>query len=308
MSDIKLFQVRDGRVEALEGRSVSVERSLQVLIERHLEVMLGMRLLASEYGTGRTHGGRIDTLGIDENGSPVIIEYKRATNENVINQGLYYLDWLLDHRGEFELLVLKTLGKEVADSIDWTSPRLLCIAGDFTKFDGHAVAQINRHIELIRYRRFGEDLVLFELLNTPVDTDVNAEMDGSDSKTPRTRSANSRTVLENLEHATPAQRDRFEALKAFLLALGDDVQVKTLKYYFAFQRLKNFACVEIRSQTENIDVFVKGNPDAIDLQPGFTRDVRNVGHYGTGDIEIIIRSDEDLERAKPLLIGSYEAS
>jgi hypothetical protein len=28
----------------------------------------------------------------------------------VINQGLFYLDWLLDHRGEFELLIMKSSG------------------------------------------------------------------------------------------------------------------------------------------------------------------------------------------------------
>ena len=86
---------------------------------------------------------------------PVIIEYKRATNENVINQGLYYLDWLMDHKAEFELLVLKRFGQKAADSIEWATPRLLCIAGDFTKYDGHAVQQINRNIELIRYSWFG---------------------------------------------------------------------------------------------------------------------------------------------------------
>ncbi len=60
----------------------------------------------------RKHGGRIDSLGLDENGSPVILEYKRSVNENVINQGLFYLDWLLDHKAEFELLVMKKLGPE----------------------------------------------------------------------------------------------------------------------------------------------------------------------------------------------------
>ncbi len=308
VSDIKLFRVWNGQVEPLPGTSVAVERSLQALIERHLEIMLGVCLLETEYRTGKSHGGRIDTLGIDENGSPVIIEYKRAINENVINQGLFYLDWLLDHKGEFKLLVLERLGKERAGAIDWSSPRLMCIAGDFTKYDGHAVAQINRHIELIRYRRYGEDLVLFDLVNSPVDQVLEAEGDDEVAKAPRGKAPSYRTVVENLRDATPCQRDRFEALKAFLLALGDDVQSKTLKYYFAFRRLKNFACVEIRNQTENIVVYVKGDPDNIALEPGFTRDVRKIGHFGTGDIEITLRTEEDFERSKPLLVKSYEAS
>ena len=112
MSDIKLFRTDGELVTQLEGHSVALEKSLQTLIEKHLDVFLGIRFLATEYSTGKTHGGRIDTLGIAENGFPCIIEYKRVSNENVINQGLFYLDWLLDHKGEFELFVLKTLGQE----------------------------------------------------------------------------------------------------------------------------------------------------------------------------------------------------
>lgn len=148
MSDIKLFRINKGSVKELQGQSVAIEKSLQDLIENNMEAYLGVRFLCSEYSTGKVHDGRIDSLGIDENGCPVIIEYKRSINENVINQGLFYLDWLLDHKGEYTLLVLDRLGKEVSDSIEWSSPRLLCIAGDFTKYDQHAVQQINRNIEL----------------------------------------------------------------------------------------------------------------------------------------------------------------
>jgi len=71
------------------GTTEAIERSVQALFEKNLEALLGVRFLTSEFTT--THGGRIDTLGLDENGSPVILEYKRATNENVINQGLFYI-------------------------------------------------------------------------------------------------------------------------------------------------------------------------------------------------------------------------
>ena len=91
MSDLRLFRIKTSPPVELVGRSVALEKSLQTLIEGHLETFLGVRFLATEYSTGRVHGGRIDTLGIDENGCPVIIEYKRATNENVVSQGLFYL-------------------------------------------------------------------------------------------------------------------------------------------------------------------------------------------------------------------------
>ena len=154
MSDIKLFEVRAGGVAELPSSSMQVESSLQRIFEQSLESILGVRFLAHEHSTGPVHGGRIDTLGLDEDGSPVIIEYKRALNENVISQGLFYLDWLMDHRGDFTVVVQQRLGQEVASQIDWSGPRLLCIAGDFTRYDEYAVKQIARNIELIRYRRF----------------------------------------------------------------------------------------------------------------------------------------------------------
>src|SRR5258708_14667357 len=125
----------------------------------------------------------------------------------------------MDHKGEFELLVLKRLGKEAADSIDWSVPRLLCIASDFTKYDEHAVQQINRNIELIRYRRYGGELLLFELVNATtaqVQTEIStvASNNGSKQKSLVTY----KTATELFEQSPSNLRDRFEALKAFLLA------------------------------------------------------------------------------------------
>ncbi|MDI6876308.1 MAG: DUF5655 domain-containing protein [Methanomicrobiales archaeon] len=311
MGDIRIFRIDGPEARELKGSSVALEKSLQVYIEKNLEHLLGITFLESEYPTGKTHGGRIDTLGIDENGFPVIIEYKRAINENVINQDLYYLDWLLDHKGEFELMVLKKLGKDYEEKLDWSTPRLLCIAGDFTKYDVHAVQQINRNIELVRYRKFDDNLLLFELVNATTAqnaaTALSTTAKSGEGTGPRpTRAAPS--FSENLERADLVLRDRVEALKAYIEALGDDVQTKVLKFYVAFKRIKNFACMTIGVQKREIVVWVKVDPDAVEIEPGFTRDVREIGHYGTGDREILIRSDEDLEKAKPLILQSYEAN
>ncbi|MBC8206180.1 MAG: DUF91 domain-containing protein [Kiritimatiellaeota bacterium] len=301
MSDIKLFKI-NGQVEELAGKSVALEKSLQALLEANLETFLGVRFLASEYSTGRTHKGRIDTLGIDENGCPIIIEYKRSTNENVINQGLFYLDWLLDHKAEFQLLVLEKYGKEAKDAIEWSTPRLICIAGDFTRYDEHAVQQINRNIELIRYKKFNDELLLLELVNA-----VTAEAIEERVKKPSS-SVTYKTVSDYLAQAGPELINRYEAAKAFMLALGDDVQEKTLKYYFAFKRIKNFACVELRTQINCLILYLKLDPATVELEEGFTRDVSEIGHFGTGNLEVTIRTDADFERAKYLIQQSYELS
>jgi hypothetical protein len=72
----------------------------------------------------------------------------------------------MDHRKDFEWLVLEKMGEKAANSVDWSAPRLICVAGDFNRYDGHAVKQIRRNIELIRYRRFGTDLLMLDLVAT----------------------------------------------------------------------------------------------------------------------------------------------
>lgn len=306
MSDLKLFRIASGKVAEIYGSAAALEKSLQSLIEQNLETFLGVRFLASEFSTGREHGGRMDTLGLDENGCPVIIEYKRATNVNVINQGLFYLDWLVTHRGDFEMLVLKAFGQEAAQSVEWTSPRLICIAGDFSKYDEHAIKQMNHNIELIRYMRFGDDLLLLEQVNA-----VSAPAIGNGTAAPPVPGGSrgrSKTVSDYLDQADQELTDRYEALREFLSNLGDDVQVKTLKNYFAFKRIKNFACVEVHTRTRNLLVYLKIDPDTIELEKGFTRDVRTIGHFGTGDLEVVIGSMADFDNAKPLLERSYESA
>lgn len=306
MGDIKIFRLNENNVEELVGQALAVEKSLQTIIERHLDTFLGIRFLASEYSTGKKHAGRIDTLGIDENNSPVIIEYKRSVNENVINQGLFYLDWLLDHKAEFELMVMRRFGEEVSNAIDWSSPRLLCIAGGFTKYDEHAVEQINRNIELYVYKHYEDGLLLLDLVNATTAQTVHTNDDTTALTT--NRNTKVKTVSDYLEQSNRQLVDRFEALKLYMLALGDDVQVKILKHYIAFKRIKNFACLEVHSQSDKILLYLKVNPKHVELQSGFTRDVSNIGHYGTGDLEVIITSDEDIEKAKHFINMSYDVS
>jgi predicted transport protein len=310
MSDIKLFNLAAGVATELEGQASDLEKPLQTLIENNLEPLLGIRFLASEYATGKTHAGRIDSLGLDENDGPVILEYKRSVGENVINQGLFYLDWLMDHQAEFKLLVMEKLGHATAALIDWSVPRLLCIAADFTKYDAHAVQQINRNVELIRYRRFGSDLLLLELVNAvsasklkvilkvvaPVKTDglaAKATGPGSD-----------RSYAEWVQQLSAPMLELLTSVEDFIGSLGDDVQRKELKLYVAFKRLKNFA--SIVPQKSRLVLFLHLNPDMLNPLPANARDARKFGHWGTGELELSVANFTDLEQAKALLLNAYE--
>lgn len=308
MSDIQLFRLHGSTATELASRAVPLEKALQTLIEGQMETLLGVRFLASEYTTGKSHKGRIDSLGLDENGCPVIVEYKRHSNENVINQGLFYLDWLLDHQAEFRWLVMEKLDKEEADRIEWSGTRLLCIAADFTRYDQYAVQQIPRNIELIRYKLFGDDLLLLELVNAQSVPDATlvktsaVSTNQAEQVQPKPTSKD-KSLAEQLKLATPEIQKLYAQTQSFLLSLGDDVQEKPLKLYTAFRRLKNFACVIVLPN--RLPITLKLDPSTVALEEGFSRDMREIGHWGTGDLELCLRNSADLERAKPLLERSY---
>jgi len=310
MSDIKLFRLSGGQATELRGDASDLEKPLQNLIEANLEALLGIRFLATEYSTGRTHGGRIDTLGVDENNCPVILEYKRSVGENVINQGLFYLDWLMDHQAEFKLLVLDKFGKHVADDIDWSAPRLVCIAADFTKYDGHAVQQINRNIELIRYRRFGDELLLFELANAS--SAASPKSSGKVQKAPKDVKepgaekpvGPDKPYAETVATLSPALQDLLASLEDYTLSLGDDVQRKELRLYVAFKRLKNFATLV--PQKGRLLLYLHLDPTNVMKLLSSAEDVSQKGHWGTGDVVIPLATQADLDAAKPFIAEAYE--
>jgi predicted transport protein len=165
---------------------------------------------------------------------------------------------------------------------------------------------MNRTIALIRYRRYANDLLLLEqLTETSVRSALRAP---SAAPVPMAKGAlakKPKTISDQMAEAPPALLDLYHAVSAYLEAAGDDVQVKVTDFYVAFRRLKNFGCVELRNQLGKLLVFVRVNPDTIAIEPGFTRDVRGIGHFGTGDLEITIQSMADVEKAKPLFDAGY---
>lgn len=316
MSDIKLFAVNGQKVTELIGNTASLEKNLQHRIEENMKTFLGVEFLATEYSTGKTHKGRIDSLGLDENGCPVIIEYKRHTNENVINQGLFYLDWLLDHKAEFQWLVMEKMGKEQAEAIEWNGTRLICIASDFTKYDEHAVQQINRNIELMRYRFFGADLLLLELVNAQSVAHSNSTTTSSEALAPsnpdtkrgqQKSKTKDKSQAERIKEASPDLLELYYELCDFTEGLGDEVQRKEVKLYTAFKKIKNFACFVVLPQQKDsrIIVYLKLPPELAENNH-FSRDVTHIGHWATGDLELNIRTQEDLVKAKDLIKKSYE--
>lgn len=296
MSEINLFKLDKNKAVELPSETVVIERELQNIIEQNMNEFFGTTFLDSEYSID---GGRIDSLGLDENYSPVIFEYKRSSSENVINQGLFYMDWLVTHQDSFYLLVMNKLGKEIADKIDWSLPRLYCVASNFTKYDENAIKQMSRNISLFRYKKYNSDLILLELLSS----NINIKKPVLINETKTNTKSNDLSFLEKYDRANKKIRELYEDIRLFILSLGDDVTENQLKLYVAFKKTKNIICSEIHSA--EILCYLRLDPKSYVLEDGFTKDMSSIGHWGTGDLEVRIKNSNDFEKAKHLFEDAY---
>ena len=115
-------------------------------------------------------------------------------------------------------------------------------------------------------------------------------------------------IEKKIADAPAVVKSIFEALEAQLKALGNDVAVHRQKHYVSYKRSRNFASVQIYNQKRQVRVYLNIDPEETDLSREGLRDVRQVGHYGTGNLEVTIRSKKELESFADLFESSYRNS
>ena len=285
-----------GRLKKLNSFTATKEKDIQSLIEHNLLEVLDMHFLATEYVT--TFGGRIDTLGVDRNGAPVIIEYKRNQNDNVINQGLSYLRWLQAQKVEFfEMLVLKKLGEDFSKSlnIDWKNPRVICIAQSYNKFDIDTVEVIPMRIELFKYRYYDSGVFSLEPLG------ISEQISKSINNQNNNRSSIDSTVSDHLKKADKKTLDLFAELRSKIFNLDEDIVEKSTVMYIAYRVAKNFA--EISVGKNQIKIHLRPL-DYID--PLGKVDKIPEGYNWTMDRRIYLKEKDELDYVFGVIVQSYK--
>lgn len=298
MSELRLFNLSGSAVEEAHAEAYKLEKDVQSLFESNLETLLGVRFVASEFVAGS--GNRIDTLGLDENNFPVVIEYKLDKNRTVINQGVAYLVWIKNNQAEFWKAALNKLGKEVADAIDFSSVRLICIAADFTRDDLGMYELMPNMIDLVRYRRFGDGHLLLERITS------NTKESGPTLTAPISgqKSGPDKSMAQWLADQTAETKALFESIRTAVLEQGEDIAEKETKLSISFRRTRNFASLTYASKGE-FRLYLHLNPSEVEMREGL-RDVSKIGHWGTGDLEVRIRAQKDVEDVWALIARAYE--
>lgn len=309
-----IFDISGDKLSAVEQKNFALEKDLQSLIEKNLETVFNCRFVASEFSTGAQHAGRIDSLALSEEDNPVIIEYKKVESSELINQSLFYLHWIQDHKGDFEIAMQRRLGNEA--KVDWSDVRVICLAPNYKKYDLHAVQVMGANIELWKYRLFSNNsLYLEEVFHTskPTASSTSAVPSENGYKNPvmveagkkaaLTRATATYTFDERPEGKSEQIHELTATVREFILGLDESIEEVPKKFYVAYKISQNIACMEVKGK--NIKLFLKLKPSDIPNDTPYYRDVTSIGHYGTGDVEFTVSSDSEFDAVKEFIFMAY---
>ena len=216
-----IFEIEKGKARRIRLSEFKLEKDLQKLVEENLETIFSCRFIATEFSTGNIHSGRIDTLAISEDNNPVIIEYKKVASSDLINQSLYYLHWIRDHKGDFQIAANRKLGKDV--EVDWSDIRVICLAPEYKKFDLHAVQVMGANIELWQYKTYDNGILNIEEVYKRSSTISNTEIENNNGKNPTMVEAGKKAALTR-KTAIYSIEEHFENLDNNIMELFNEVR------------------------------------------------------------------------------------
>jgi predicted transport protein len=297
-----LFKIEKS-LEYIKEKPFRLEKDIQELTESNLKIILGLDFVRSEFGLNNF---RIDTLAFDKEANAfVIIEYKRDKNFSVIDQGYAYLSLMLNNKADFILEFNENLDKTLKrNDVDWSQSRVLFVSPSFTNYQREAINFKDLPIELWEVKRFENNTVSYE----QIQKSGAQESIKTISKTDHTIDNVAKEIKvyseeEHLENANEEIKELYEKIKNAILNF-DNIEVKPKKKYIAFVSGRNV--VDIHPQRKALKIWINMTIGELDDPKGITRDVSSTGHWGNGDYELQINSDEDLEYILSLIKQSIK--
>ncbi|MDX2503092.1 MAG: DUF5655 domain-containing protein [Gammaproteobacteria bacterium] len=276
----------------IKEKPFKLEKDLQKLTEENLKSIFGYDCVKSEFSIGNF---RLDTLAYDkETNSFVIIEYKRDKNFSVIDQGYAYLSLMLNNKADF-ILEYNESQKDTLKrtDIDWSQSKVIFISQSFTTYQKEAINFKDLPIELWEIKRYENNTVSYEQILKYGSTESIKTISKSDNDINKvSKEIKIYTEQDNLLKASEETAELYDKFKQGILNL-DDISIKPKKLYVAFVSGTNVA--DIHVQKKALKIWINLREGELDDSRGLTRDVSGTGHWGNGDYELQVRSDDDLE-------------
>lgn len=300
-----IYNIEGEKLSPVKQVKFKNERELQNLTEKNLEELFNLKFIATEFQVDNL---RIDTLAFnEETKSFVIIEYKNVKNYSVIDQGYSYLSLLLNNKAEFvlkyNLVFNTTLSK---DEFDFTQTSVMFISPSYTTYQLKSVEFSDIAFELWKVVKYSNGTVLFDKVNNTNTTASIKQITKENTKKDKVNKEIKKYSEEDtLSGKSDDVKSLYDNLKDFILSNYDDIEIKHLKLYFVF-KVNNKIIASAKVLSDNINTWINIKETAPNDPDKKIRDVTNIGHYGVGDYQFRIRSEDDIYYFNKLFKQAYE--
>jgi predicted transport protein len=282
-----------------------LESEIQQLTEQNLHDLFELGFVKSEF---ELHGLRIDMLAFDnESKAFVIIEYKKDRNFPVVDQGMAYLNLMLNNKADLILEYNESSNSSHSlkrEDVDWSQSRIIFISPEFTKYQQHAIGFKDLGIQLWEVHKYNNSLVLFNEVKSP-STKESITAIAKNNAVARKVAQEIKVYTEDdhLKSVDDKVREMYSELKSAILSLGKDIEIRSRKHYVAFHRKQNFVSFHFLRSKLNVHLNIGINQINDPLKRG-----RDYVKFSGKMIEITIKDRNDIPYVLPLIKQAYEKS
>ncbi|PXW16529.1 putative transport protein [Chryseobacterium sp. CBTAP 102] len=290
-----LYSIDQKKLKNLAEKSFKLEKDIQNVFESNLETLTNLKFIKSEF---TIKANRIDTLAYDsENNSFVIIEYKKDRHFSVVDQGVSYLNLMLEYKADFIVEYNESQNETIKRAdIDWSQSKVVFVSPAFTDFQKQASNFKDLPIELWEIKQYENDIILINPIKkskaAPNIKEVKSEENSIINKV--TKEVTVYTEELYLSGKNDSVIELYESYKQAILNLSSELEVHPKKWYIAFKTKTNVIDIEV--QANSLKMWINLKKGQLDDPKNIMRDVSDLkGHNGNGDYEIIVKDTENQE-------------
>ena len=295
-----LFLNHNGVLKELKEQPLKLEKDIQKIFENNLQAIMNLQFVKSEFSVKRN---RLDTLAFDtESKSFIIIEYKRDKNHSVIDQGVSYLNLMLENKAEFIVEYNESMKENLKrEEVDWSQTRVAFVSTSFTEFQRQATNFNDLAIELWEIKHYENGAIIINAIKKSVSAPSIKQL-ASQNETLQKVAKEIKVYIEEDHLAGKPEeiKELYETFKNAILNLSNDIVLVPKKTYLAFKRDTNI--VDIELQSNGLKLWINLKKGQLNDSLNLMRDVSMLkGHNGNGDYELIIRDTKQLEYVMSLI-------
>lgn len=297
-----LFKIDDNKkIKKVNIKDLKYEIEIHELCEKNLEELFQVRLIAHKFNFADEYNGEMDTIGLDYDGNPCIIEYKLDKNKGVLSQVLFYMDWLVNHRGDFEIKAKEVLGDKV--QIKWDNPKMYVVARDYDRYDKYAVNRVPYDIYLYKYAIYDNGELYLDNINVADNKKYYVDKNDSNSNNQEKYIRREYDYNYHLEKGDTNAKNLLNEINERILSLSDQIEVRYPKNYIAYRTTRNF--VEVHIMKNGLVVYFINNKYD---DPKNKIEAVKESYQWSLDRRIHIDNEKDLDYAMKIIAKSYEST